>query len=181
VWVLRDSDHWQIALQITDPSSRQRGRPKTKSKAIVRQKKGKRRIWSCAPMGCPTPRRIGRLTVGHNIDSTHRTLPNARWYNWATLFLGEINTGTWPSMLEESKNRNNKMCFWVLWDSNLRKAELAISSKEKKLKNYRTDFSSERAPHITKSVNCLKIIKERGGKIGRGSHMGAWHQDRLAD
>jgi hypothetical protein len=27
----------------------------------------------------------------------------ARGYNWATLFLGEINTGTWPSRLGESK------------------------------------------------------------------------------
>jgi hypothetical protein len=25
--------------------------------------------------------------------------PNARGYNWATLFLGDINTGTWPSKL----------------------------------------------------------------------------------
>jgi hypothetical protein len=40
LWVLRDSDHWQISLQITDPSSRQRERPKTKSKAIFQQKKG---------------------------------------------------------------------------------------------------------------------------------------------
>jgi hypothetical protein len=39
-WVLRDFDHRQIALQITDSSSRQRWRPKTKSKAIARQKKG---------------------------------------------------------------------------------------------------------------------------------------------
>jgi hypothetical protein len=64
-------DHWQIALQITDPSFRQRGRPKTKSKVIVRQKKGKRQIWSWVPKWCPTPRWIGRLTVGHNINSTH--------------------------------------------------------------------------------------------------------------
>jgi hypothetical protein len=28
-------------------------------------------------------------------------LPNARGYNWSTLFLGEINTGTWPSWLGE--------------------------------------------------------------------------------
>jgi hypothetical protein len=25
--------------------------------------------------------------------------PSARGYNWATLFLGDINTGTWPSRL----------------------------------------------------------------------------------
>jgi hypothetical protein len=29
--------------------------------------------------------------------------------------------------------------------------------------------------------NFLKIIKERRRKIGCGSQMGAWHQDRLAD
>jgi hypothetical protein len=39
-------------------------------------------------------------------------------------------------------------------------------------KNYRPDFSSERAPHITKSIS-LKIIKEKEEKIGRGSEMGA--------
>jgi hypothetical protein len=38
------------------PSSRQRGRPKTKNKAIFRQKKGKNKTWSWAPKGCPTPR-----------------------------------------------------------------------------------------------------------------------------
>jgi hypothetical protein len=29
--------------------------------------------------------------------------PNSRGYNLATLFLEEINTGTWPSMLGESQ------------------------------------------------------------------------------
>jgi hypothetical protein len=28
--------------------------------------------WSWATNGCPTPRRIGRLTIGHNINSSHR-------------------------------------------------------------------------------------------------------------
>jgi hypothetical protein len=70
LWVLRDSDHWQIALQIADPSSRQRGRPERKSKAIVRQKKEKRKIWAWVPKGCPTSRRIGRLTISHNNYST---------------------------------------------------------------------------------------------------------------
>jgi hypothetical protein len=28
--------------------------------------------------------------------------PRARGYNWTTLFLGDINTGTWPSRLGES-------------------------------------------------------------------------------
>jgi hypothetical protein len=30
-------------------------------------------------------------------------LPNARGYNWDTLFQGEINTGTWPSRLGKSQ------------------------------------------------------------------------------
>jgi hypothetical protein len=42
-----------------------------------------------------------------------------------------------------------------MWDSGLRKAALTMSIKKKKkkkrTKNYRPDFSSERAPHITKS------------------------------
>jgi hypothetical protein len=46
---------------------------------------------------------------------------------------------------------------------------------------YRPDFSSERASPQQQTRNCLKIIKERIGKIVRGSQMGAWHQDRLAD
>jgi hypothetical protein len=29
--------------------------------------------------------------------------PSARGYNWVTLFLGDINTGTWPSRLGESQ------------------------------------------------------------------------------
>jgi hypothetical protein len=31
--------------------------------------------------------------------------PSARGYNWATLFLGDINTGTWPSRLGKSQMR----------------------------------------------------------------------------
>jgi hypothetical protein len=73
LWVLRDSDHWQIALKIADPSSRQRGRHKTKIKAIVRQKKGKRKIWSWAPKGCPTPRHTDWPTVSRAVTSTSIT------------------------------------------------------------------------------------------------------------
>jgi hypothetical protein len=31
--------------------------------------------------------------------------PSAWGYNWATLFLGDINTGAWPSRLGESQQR----------------------------------------------------------------------------
>jgi hypothetical protein len=88
LWVLRESDHWQIALQITDPSSRQRGRPKTKSKATVRQIKWKRKIWSWARKGCPTPRHIDWLTVSSKVTST--------------------STSTWPKFGLNSSRRFGK-------------------------------------------------------------------------
>jgi hypothetical protein len=50
-----------------------------------------------------------------------------------------------------------------------------------KTEKYRPDFSSERAPHINKLETVKKIIKESMGKFGRGSQMGAWYQDGLAD
>jgi hypothetical protein len=39
----------------------------------------------------------------------HETEPNAREHNWATLLLGDINTGTWPSRLGESQTREQDM------------------------------------------------------------------------
>jgi hypothetical protein len=60
---------WPLTYCSTNCKSRQRVRPKSKSKATVRQKRGKRKIWSWVPNGCPTPRHIVRLTVGHNINS----------------------------------------------------------------------------------------------------------------
>jgi hypothetical protein len=61
LWVLRYSNQWVIALQITDTSSRQREPYKTKKESNCQTKKIK--IWS-------TPRRTGQLTVGHNITWT---------------------------------------------------------------------------------------------------------------
>jgi hypothetical protein len=40
---------------------------------------------------------------------------NAWGYNWATLYLGEINTRTWPSRLGESENWDSKIWKWVPW------------------------------------------------------------------
>jgi hypothetical protein len=36
-----------------------------------------------------------------NISQLYK--PSARGYNWSTLFLGDVNTGTWPSRLGESQ------------------------------------------------------------------------------
>jgi hypothetical protein len=65
-----------ITLQNTDPSSCQRGGPKTKGKQIFRQKKGKRKFWSWTPKGCPIPRRTDWqtdwLTVSCKVSSTSK-------------------------------------------------------------------------------------------------------------
>jgi hypothetical protein len=50
-----------------------------------------------------------------------------------------------------------------------------------KTEMYRPDFSSERASHINTPETVKKKIKERMGKIGRGSQVGAWQQDGLDD
>jgi hypothetical protein len=60
-----------IALQITDPSSRQRGCPTSTSPQLSKnnqREKGKN--WSRVSDRCLTPRRTGRLTVGRNITLT---------------------------------------------------------------------------------------------------------------
>jgi hypothetical protein len=58
------------------------------------------------------------------------------------------------------------------------KTALAMLSNNWKLQA--RSLVKEGAPH-QQTRNCLKIIKERRGKIGRGTQMGAWHQYRLAD
>jgi hypothetical protein len=43
-----------------------------------------------------------------NVNIFLKTI-SVRGYNWATLFLRNINTGTWPSGLEESQMRQQNM------------------------------------------------------------------------
>jgi hypothetical protein len=59
----------------------------------------------------------------------HRTGNPVPWgYNGATLFLGDINSGTWSSRLGESQIWESKMWSWVPWDSDLRMTALEKSS-----------------------------------------------------
>jgi hypothetical protein len=58
---------------------------------------------------------------------------SARGYNWATLFLGDINTGTWSSRLGESKNWDNKIWSWVPRDSDPSVTALATTSSNSRL------------------------------------------------
>jgi hypothetical protein len=60
--------------------------------------------------------------AGESLKATKRE-PSARGYNWTTLFLEDINTGTWPSRLGESQMRvkyGHEFCGtstqeWLLW------------------------------------------------------------------
>jgi hypothetical protein len=75
-----------------------------------------------------------------------RTIGIVRGYNWVTLFLGEIYTGTWPSWLagglkKETINYAHESRGTQIWER-LRWRFLAKTAK------YRLVFSSERANHI---------------------------------
>jgi hypothetical protein len=52
--------------------------PQDEEQSNCPAKKGKRNIWWWAPKGCPTPRRIRQLTVGHNINSTQLQAEKSR-------------------------------------------------------------------------------------------------------
>jgi hypothetical protein len=80
--------------------------------------------------------------------------PNARGYNWATLFLGDINTGAWPSRSEEeSRYWDNKILSWVPRDSDPKKTPLARPSNSWKAKT--RPLVRKGAPH-QQTRNCLK-------------------------
>jgi hypothetical protein len=49
--------------------------PNFKNQTIVRLKKTKGKIRSCASKGCPAPRQTGRLTVGRNIYINNNNEP----------------------------------------------------------------------------------------------------------
>jgi hypothetical protein len=78
--------------------------------------------------------------------SRRKGIPVPGLYNWATLFLGDINTGTWPSRLAESQqlgqqnleSRGSQTREGLRW----RVQAAAV--------NYGNVLSSERAPHMKK-------------------------------
>jgi hypothetical protein len=70
-----------------------------------------------------------------------------------------------PPGWESLKNRDNKICPWVPWESDLRKAALSVPSKNLKIQTRL--LVREGAPH-QQIRNCLKIIKERRRTLGRG-------------
>jgi hypothetical protein len=125
---------------------------------------------------CPLTRHSSQPPLTR-VEATKRE-PSARGYNWATLFLGDINTGTWPSRLG-SLRWDSKILPWVLRDFDPRVTALARPRSNCAV-NYRHVLSSERALQNNKPATVWRKFRgER--KIGHGSQMGAWHQDRLAD
>jgi hypothetical protein len=88
-------------------------------------------------------------------EATRREL-NAWGYNWAILFLGDINMGIWPSRLGESRIWESKIWSWVPRDSDPRMTALARTSSNCTRKT--RHLVREGAPH-KQTRNCLTVIK----------------------
>jgi hypothetical protein len=97
--------------------------------------------------------------------------PGAWGHIWVNLFLGDINTGTWPSRLGESRIWDSKMWSWVPRDSGPRMTAVARASSN--CKQQTRPLVREGALH-EETHYCL-TVKESG----LAPQMGAWHQDRL--
>jgi hypothetical protein len=123
-------------------TSRQRGHP-TKTR---QQPSDRKQYLVTSPRVGSKPRCTDWLIVSRNVTLTltlayggglehlHHSLsnrkkrrkrnPNTRSYNWATLFLGEMNSETWPSRWGSLK-WDSKIRWWVLRDLDLRVTALA--------------------------------------------------------
>jgi hypothetical protein len=80
--------------------------------------------------------------------------PSVWGYNWVTLFLEDINMGTWSSRLGESRIWDAKI-LWVPHDLDLRMTALVRPSSKRKLQTHPV---REGAPHQETS-NSLTVIK----------------------
>jgi hypothetical protein len=81
--------------------------------------------------------------------------PSTWGYNWVTLFLEDINKGTWPFRLGESRIWDSKIWSWVPRDSNPRMTALARTSNNWKR---HTCSSTERAPTSTKPLQFFYFL-----------------------
>jgi hypothetical protein len=82
--------------------------------------------------------------------------PSAWGFNWATLFLGVINMGTWPSRLGESRFWGSKIWSRVPRDSDPRMNARAKTSSN--CKRQTCFLVRESFPH-RQTRNCLIVIK----------------------
>jgi hypothetical protein len=82
--------------------------------------------------------------------------PSAWGYNWATLFLGHTNTGTWPSNVRESRISDSTIWSRVPRDSDLRMIVLARTSSS--CKRQTRPLVREVVPH-QQTRNWLTVTK----------------------
>jgi hypothetical protein len=118
-----------------------------------------RYITKCCQQLVETPRG-GGFEYLHGSPASRRRRrkgdPNAWVFNWATLFLGDVNTGTWPSRLRESRIWDSKIWSWILRDSDLRMTALARATSI--CKRQTPPLVREGAP-LQQTRNCPTTIK----------------------
>jgi hypothetical protein len=84
-----------------------------------------------------------------------------------TLFLEEINTGTWPSRLGERVSKIEAIKY--ARDSRGTQTRESLHWRcPATTENYRHDLSSERSPHINKPETVYKYLKKEGEKLVAG-------------
>jgi hypothetical protein len=108
--------------------------------------------------------------IPRTICITTKFKPSAWGYNWATLFLGDINTETWPSRFGEYRIWECNIWSRVPPDSDPRMTVLARISSGCKRQNRL--LIREGAVH-QQTRSCLTVTNIWAPD-------GSWHQDRLA-
>jgi hypothetical protein len=112
-----------------------------------------------------------RRPCGGGVEYLHRSpasrrrqrkeKPSAWGYNWASLFLWDINTGTWPFRLGKSRIWDSKIWSWVTWDSGLRITALARTSSNCKRQTHpllREDVTQRLWPQVFSKKNCWSWV-----------------------
>jgi hypothetical protein len=96
--------------------------------------------------------------------------PSAGGYNWATLFLGDINTGTWApgwgSLKSETVKCGHESCGTQTWEWKRWQGPAAIANDKPIL--------SSKGCYI-RTTNARAQLKKNSGRESQG----AWRQDKL--
>jgi hypothetical protein len=93
------------------------GVPRRRAQELSGKKKAKWEIWSWAPKGCPTPRWISRLTVGHNINSRViiqvTLLSSIAWH--CNFCPSEMIPGVWTESRDRQVNGSHELILLTAW------------------------------------------------------------------
>jgi hypothetical protein len=116
-----------------------------------------------------------------SLEATKR-VPSAWGYNRATLFLGDINTETWPSRLGQSRIWVSKIWSRIPWDSDPRMIVLARTSSN--CKRQTCSLVRESAPH-QQTCTCLTnknlVVSPRWMLVTKTDRLTDWLTDWLTD